>query len=319
MPTLRVHVPATTANLGPGFDVLGLALDLWNTVTVRPSPALRVSVAGEGASSLPADARNRVWQAFEAVFARVRAPIPTVAMHCENRIPLSSGLGSSAAAALAGAWAANVWLGEPLSQAELLALVTEMEGHPDNAAPALLGGLTAAGLDADGRPWARSLPMAEAWYTGELVVWYALPDVALSTEAARAALPKQVALADAVFNLSRAVLLLEAFRQGDPGLLAQGMDDRWHQPYRLPLIPGATEALRRAREAGAWAGALSGAGPGVVAFASPEATGVGEAMRQGFASRGIAARLWRLRPTPRGVWHEREGTVGRRQSVVGSR
>ncbi|NPA26034.1 MAG: homoserine kinase [Chloroflexi bacterium] len=305
MASVRVHVPATTANLGPGFDVLGLALDLWNTVTVRAAQEDRLTVTGEGAGQLPTDSRNRVWQAFEAVFERVGAVRPPIAMHCENRIPLGSGLGSSAAAAVAGAWAANAWLGYPLSRDDVLALVTAMEGHPDNAAPALWGGLTATGLEPEsGRPWVHPLPVASTWQEGGLVVWYARPDVRLSTDEARAALPRQVPLADAVFNLGRAVLLIEAFRQGNPELLAQGMQDRWHQPYRLPRIPGAADALARAREAGAWAGALSGAGPGVVAFAAPEADAVGQALAQTFAEHGVPARVWRLRPSPRGVWVE---------------
>ena len=304
MTTIHVRVPATTANLGPGFDVLGLALDWWNEVWVRPLPAGasdQVDIRGEGADSLPRDARHRTLAALQAVYDAVGHARPPVALRAHNRIPLGSGLGSSAAAALAGALAAHALLGEPLDQAALLALVTRLEGHPDNAVPALLGGLTACGLDDDGGVWFRPLPLAPAWQRGGLVVWIALPAVALRTEEARRALPRQVALPDAVYNLGRAVLLTEALRQGDPRLLRQAMRDRWHQPYRLPLIPGARQALQAAQDAGAWAAALSGAGPSVAAFAPPSATQVGPAMQQAFAAAGVSARVWALRPSPHGA------------------
>ncbi len=307
MPPSAVHVrvPATTANLGPGFDVLGLALDLWNDLWVQvlpqDHPADVVDIAGEGATQLPRDASHRSLQAAQAVFDAVGHLRPRLYLRAHNRIPLGSGLGSSAAAALAGALAANALLGRPLTRTALLALVTDLEGHPDNAAPALYGGLTACGPDARGRVWVRRLPVAEAWLDGGLVVWVALPQVELSTQAARAALPKRIPLHDAVHNLAHAVLVLEAFRLADPDLLAQGMHDRWHQPYRLPLIPGAAAALAAAREAGAWAVALSGAGPSVAAFAGPEAEGVGSAMQAAFRAAGVAARVWALRPARQGA------------------
>ncbi len=306
-PEVHVRVPATTANLGPGFDVLGLALDMWNEIWVRianqeetPNQD-QIHITGEGAAQLPRDARHRTLQAATAVYQAVGRTRPPWVLRAHNGIPLGSGLGSSAAAALAGALAANALLDWPLTRAELLTLVTRLEGHPDNAAPALYGGLTACALADDGSVQVRGLPWAAAWQQGGLKVWVALPQVALSTAEARRALPRHIPLADAVFNLSRAVLLLEAWRVGDGPLLGRAMHDRWHQPYRLPLIPGAGAALSASRAAGAWAAALSGAGPAVVAFAPPEAQAVGDALREAFAAVGIATRVWALRPSPQGA------------------
>ncbi len=302
--TVRVRVPATTANLGPGFDVLGLALDWWNTLEVGLAPGNatdHIEVHGEGAATLPRDARHRSLQAIQAVYDAVAKPRPPLRLRAHNAIPLGSGLGSSAAAALAGALAANALLGWPLTQRQVLTLVARLEGHPDNAAPALYGGLTACGWDDDGHVWVQPLPLAEAWRRGGLRVWVALPQVELSTEQARQALPRRIPLADAVYNLGQAVRVVEAFRTGDPERLAAAMHDRWHQPYRLPLIPGAAEALAAAREAGAWAAALSGAGPSVVAFAGPQSAPVGQALKQAFARAGVAARVWQVQPTTQGA------------------
>ncbi len=304
MTLVRVRVPATTANLGPGFDVLGLALDWWNTLEVRPQPpgaADHIVVAGEGAATLPRDARHRSLQAIQAVYDAVGVPRPRLHLQAHNAIPLGSGLGSSAAAALAGALAANALLGWPLSRRQLLSLVARLEGHPDNAAPALYGGLTACGWDDDGQVWVRPLPVAEEWLQDGLTVWVALPAVNLSTAQARQALPEHIPLKDAAYNLGQAVRVVEAFRTGDAVLLGAAMRDRWHQPYRLRLIPGASEALHAARQAGAWAAALSGAGPSVVAFAGPDSAAVGQALRQTFAHAGVSARVWRVVPTRRGA------------------
>ncbi|NPA30367.1 MAG: homoserine kinase, partial [Chloroflexi bacterium] len=254
--TVQVLVPATTANLGPGFDVLGLALNLWNRLEVSLIPRAsrdQIFNYGEGAAQLPRDARHRALQAAQAVYDAVHVPRPRLRLRACNCIPLGSGLGSSAAAALAGALAANALLGWPLSRRQLLSLVARLEGHPDNAAPALYGGLTACGWDDDGQVWVRSLPVAEEWLQDGLTVWVALPAVNLSTAQARQALPEHIPLKDAAYNLGQAVRVIEAFRTGDAALLGAAMHDRWHQPYRLRLIPGASEALHAARQAGAWA------------------------------------------------------------------
>ncbi|HID85374.1 MAG TPA: homoserine kinase [Anaerolineaceae bacterium] len=305
-----VRVPATTANLGPGFDVLGLALDLWNEVafTVEEEAAgapgrWEAVNEGFGAAHLPTDAAHLALRAFRAVFERLGRPLPArVYLHARNAIPVASGLGSSAAAVVAGVLAANAALGEPMAVPALLALATALEGHPDNVVPALLGGLTAAWMGQGGAPQALALPLAPAWQDRAWLA-VAVPQVALRTVEARRALPAQVPHADAVFNLSRLAVLLEALRLGREDWLAEGVEDRLHQPYRWPLLPGAEAVRRAALEAGAVAVALSGAGPGVVAFAPQmdDATPVADAMVAAWREQGVAARGWALRPAMTGA------------------
>ena len=303
---IRVRVPATTANLGPGFDVLGLALDLWNeaTFTLEEGAAGWEAVnEGFGAAHLPTDEAHLSLRAFRTVFEHLGEPLPRrVHLHARNAIPVASGLGSSAAAVVAGVLAANAALGAPLDAEALLALASALEGHPDNVAPALLGGLTAAWADDAGAPHALRLPLAPAWQ-GRAWLAVAVPQVALRTVEARRALPAQVPHGDAVFNLGRLALLLEALRRGDAALLAQAVQDRLHQPYRWPLLPGAEAVRRAALEAGAAAVALSGAGPGVLAFAPhlDDAAPVAQAMADAWRAQGVAAQGWALRPALSGA------------------
>ncbi len=311
-----VRVPATTANLGPGFDVLGLALDLWNeaTFTVDEDAAgeperWEAVNEGFGAEHLPTDAAHLTLRAFRTVFERLGQPLPArVHLRARNVIPVASGLGSSAAAVVAGVLAANALLGGPLSPEALLSVATALEGHPDNVAPALLGGLTAAWQEARGEPRALALPLAPAWQTKAWLA-VAVPQVALRTSQARQALPPQVPHGDAVFNLGRVVLLLEALRRGDVALLAAGVQDRLHQPYRWSLLPGVEAVRQAALEAGAVAVALSGAGPGIVAFAPQmdDATPVAQAMVAAWRQQGIVARGWALRPTMTGAQVRSQG------------
>ena len=286
---ILVKVPATTANLGPGFDALGLALDLWNEATFMPADDFHVEIEGEGADRLPADQRNAIVDAALQVYRLAGKKCNGLHIRCINRIPLTSGLGSSSAAMLAGLLGANVLLGEPFSRAELLKVSIENEGHPDNVAPAMLGGLVASTI-VDGKIVAHKMnvrPMAITVVT---------PDFHFPTKQARAALPKQIPMKDAVYNVSRAVLVTKAFECGDLELLGQVMDDKLHQPYRLPLIPGALEAMDAAKRAGAAAVALSGAGPSLIAFSSKHEHEheIGEAMKQTFESFGLSARVFEL-------------------------
>ncbi len=304
---VRVRVPATTANLGPGFDVLGLALDLWNEAEFTVSdhgPAMwRATVDGFGAGRLPTDATHLSLRAFRRVYEHLGRPLPAeVHLHAHNHIPVASGLGSSAAAVVAGLLAANAVLGNPLSTEALLHLATALEGHPDNVAPALLGGLTTAWSAPEGQTQALRLPLAEAWQEHAWLA-VAVPQVKLSTAEARRALPSQVPHADAVFNLGRLALLLEALRRGDAALLAQAVQDRLHQPYRWGLIPQSAAVQQEARDAGAVAVALSGAGPGVVAFVPQpgEAPKVAQAMVAAWQAAGVAAQGWALRPAMEGA------------------
>jgi len=299
---MRVHVrvPATTANLGPGFDALGLALDLWNETIWTPTRdgEIRVTISGEGEDTLPTDATNPIVVVALSLYARLGATCEGLRVHCINRIPLGSGLGSSSAALVSGLLGANALLGEPLSQEDILRLAIETEGHPDNVAPAMLGGLVVSILH-DGRVVSIKLP-ARA-HRAPLRATVVLPKFEFPTEHARSILPRTVDRQDAIFNISRSVLVVEALRTGDLEMLGKAMDDRLHQPHRLPLIPGALSALEAARRAGAAAVALSGAGPSLIAFSDDWAPEIGEAMRREFERAGLEARVFHLRISERGA------------------
>lgn len=311
MTAATVRVPATSANLGPGFDCLGVALDLYNEASFREAgTGIRMHVRGEGAGQLPLDGRNLIARAALRVYAAAGKPVPAgLEIVCQNGIPLSSGLGSSAAASLTGLLGANALLGRPFSDTQILELALAFEGHPDNVAPALYGSLVIAACK-DGCAGIERQP---GFPTGEnllvrvipipaLEVVVVVPAFRLSTRAARAALPLRVRIEDAVFNLSRTALVVEALRSGDLPLLGQVMEDRLHQPYRLKLIPGAEAALEAARQAGAAAAALSGAGPSVIAFPfSGRAESVAQAMQAAFSAAGLDARSFRLSACSQGA------------------
>ena len=287
-----IKVPATSANLGPGFDTLGLALDLWNitdwSTDVEADKRIRVSVTGEGAGVISEGDDNLIVQAAMKLAEVVGKELPALTLKCVNNIPMSSGLGSSSAAILTGLLGANTLLGNPLTREQILDIAAEMEGHADNVSSALLGGLTLSHMDA-GKVTVRQIPVGM-----DVHVTVVLPDFRLSTKEARAALPKHFSMKDAVHNISHAALVLEAFRCGDLSLLGEAMIDRLHQPYRLKLIPGAQSAMEAAREAGAAAVALSGAGPSVIAFSSEAESTVGEAMKRAFEEAGLKARIFNL-------------------------
>jgi homoserine kinase len=298
---VRVGVPATTANLGPGFDCLGLSIDLWNEAEFSLSGrGLLVEISGEGQDSLPQTAENLVIRAFHNFYQYANLPIPAdlhVSIH--NRVPSGSGLGSSASAVLLGLLGARFLSGRQASPMELLGLAAGMEGHSDNAAAALLGGLVV------------SLKTENAWLARRFDVpalhaALVLPDINLPTLVARQALPLSVPRSDAVYNVSRAVLVAEALRCGDLDLLGQVMEDRLHQPYRLPLIRGAAEAMAAAKSAGAQAVAISGAGPSLIAFCAGASRPAGEAMAAAFSQAGVASRTFELVTTSRGAWTRAE-------------
>jgi homoserine kinase len=282
-----VRVPATTANLGPGFDCLGLALDLWNEVRFTlEGEGVVVRTEGEGAGHLPADESNLVAQAALRLYDEVGVERPFgLRIECSVRIPLSSGLGSSSSAVVAGLLGADELLGRRLERDHLLELAADLEGHPDNVAAALLGGLTIV-VRKDERLLTKKILVPEVH------VALAIPDLPFSTRTARAGLPTQVTMKDAVFNLGRIPLVVEALRTGDFELLGQVMDDRLHQANRLKLIPGGPAAWVAAQRSGAAAIAISGSGPSLVAFASlaTEASVVARAMADAFVAEGVVAR-----------------------------
>lgn len=260
---VRVRVPATSANLGPGFDALGLALGVWDEVQVRAvTGPSTVQVLGEGADDLPDGEAHLVVRAVRAGLDHAGAPQAGLAMTCHNRIPHGRGMGSSAAAVVAGLMAARGLVSEPeaLDDDAVLALATELEGHPDNAAPALLGGATVSWVEAAG-PRAAALPLDAAFAPTVLV-----PTARLLTQTARAVLPADVPHRDAAFNVARTAVLVLAL-DGRPDLLMAGTEDRLHQEYRADAMRGTADAVRALREAG-WPAVVSGAGPSVLVLDS---------------------------------------------------
>jgi homoserine kinase len=291
---VRVKVPATSANLGPGFDVLGLALDYCNEVELSAwdSPSLSpvtVEVEGEGASRLPLDRTNLVYRMARLTLDRIGKPVTSLRVKMTNRIPLARGLGSSSAAIVGGILAANAGCGNVLSMEEMLRLAVEEEGHPDNVAPALMGGLCVSSFS-DGA--VRCVPWKEPALFQGLRAVVCVPAFELATRAARAVLPESVSRSDAVFNASRVALFLSALGKKRYDLLASAMEDRLHQPYRQKLVPGLSAVIAAARKAGAYGAALSGAGPSVLALCPPKAVrAAGEAMVQAFRRNKVAS-LW---------------------------
>ncbi len=297
---ILVKVPATTANLGPGFDALGLALNLWNETEfiATDDKQIILSIDGEGAGKLPTDANNPIVDAALQVYDMAQKSCNGLRIHCINRVPIGSGLGSSSAAMLTGMLGANALLGDPFSQEEILKLAIETEGHPDNVAPAMLGGLVASIVHEE-RVISLKLPArANHGQIHLTVVW---PEFDFPTKQARAILPKQVERKDAIYNISRAVLVTEALRTGDLELLGKAMTDALHQPFRIPLIPGAQIAMEAARKAGAAAVALSGAGPSLIAFSSKVDKGIGEAMSRAFEKAGLTSKIFELQVSHEGA------------------
>ncbi|AIE83827.1 homoserine kinase [Fimbriimonas ginsengisoli] len=300
---IRIRVPATTANLGPGFDCMGLALDLWNSFEFYPrASGFVVESHGEGEGQLPSDATNLIVTTMLQEIDLLGAERPAGArIVCHNTIPAASGLGSSSTATLAGllfasAWARHLAGTDPaeIDRAAILERAVEVEGHGDNVAPALLGGFVIVMPDSSGVLTQR-IPHVPI----KAVV--CVPEFAYLTSEARAALPGSYQKADAIFNIGRALLVAEALRTGDDEMLARAMNDRIHEPYRLPAIPGASTARERAIEAGAISVPLSGAGPGLIAFARQGYDRIGRAMNTAFREAGLQSRYWILDATDQGV------------------
>jgi len=290
---IKLRVPATTANLGPGFDCLGLALDLWNEVTIEAAGRTSYNVEGEGAAFLNSLPDNPLLKAVRAVYEVCGVKEEGLHIRANNQIPPGSGLGSSAAAILAGLLGANERLGRPLDRLRLLQMGIALEGHPDNICAALEGGMIVS-ASGEGAPLYRRVAIPE------LRAVVVQPEVNLSTHAARALLPAAVPLKDAVFNLSRTALVVEALRAGDLDLLNRVMDDRLHQKRRLAGIPAGGAALEAARQYGA--AALSGAGPSIIIFCE---AGAEEAAREAvirvFTQAGVPARGFLLKTSEVGA------------------
>ena len=292
--SITVRVPASAANLGPGFDCLGIALDIWNSTRVEVGTT-GFKVVGHGAESLPRGPENLLYESFCVPFAEVGQPVPSVTITCWNEIPLGRGMGSSSAALVSGLVAGNELCGKPLSQGRLLELAAGMEGHPDNVAPALLGGCQ-IGVWEGQRLITVPVPIPE-----DLRAVIFVPVNSVSTEEAREVLPPRVARQDAVYNVGRVAMLVRAFCTGDLTHLAVATSDRLHQPYRQAIFPAMGNIFEAALSAGALGVFLSGAGSSVMALTRGRELTVGYEMADAAAKSGVDGTIKITIPSPNGA------------------
>ena len=306
--SVTVRVPATTANLGPGFDCLGMALRLYNTLTLSVADKTTVEVAGEGAEELPRDDSNLVLRAASRLAELAGKPRLRWSLRQENRIPLGRGLGSSSAAIIAGLFACNKLLTLGFSSNQLLEIATGIEGHPDNVAPALFGGLTVCARgEGDQVRCLRTRP------DPKFIVLMIVPDLhVVSTEDSRRRLPEEYSRADCVFNLSHAALPLAALEQGRHDLLCDAMQDRLHQDFRLQDEAEIRELFKVVFEFKGCAPVLSGSGPSLAAFCDAVNSRLERRLRQCLRTSGLSATLRWLHPALRGV-HEVPASAPRRE------
>ena len=290
-----ILAPATSANLGPGFDTLGLALDLYDEYRFEVSETISVEVAGEAAGETPTDESNRVLDAAIRFSSALGVEFGHRSVRQVSRIPVSRGLGSSAAATVTGIVAACRSAGIEVRQSRLIEEATTVEGHPDNVIPALTGGLSVIAQAESGPVWTK-VP-----FPSDLEIAVAVPETRIETERARSVLPSKIDFADAVFNVSRAALLVAALQRSDYSALAEAMRDRLHQPHRSPLHPALSEMIEAAYDSGAVGAALSGSGSAMIAFAESNAERVGAAMRAACEAAGVSCRSFTTRVCSEGL------------------
>lgn len=264
---VTAQIPATIANLGCGFDCLGLALPIYNLVTVEetvlPGSGIEINIIDEfgleNIENIPRDKNNIVYKAIELLYNYIGQSPNELKISIKTGIPVARGLGSSASVIVGGLFAANELLGKPADEAVLLSIATEIEGHPDNIAPAILGGVVLSDWEADGSVVSKKLPWPEDW-----VVTICIPDYELSTGISRSVLPADVPMKDAVYNLRHAAMFVQAVHTHDEELLKLALRDKLHQPYRTKLVPGMQQIMDNLKHTeGVLGCVLAGAGPSV--------------------------------------------------------
>ncbi len=266
---VSVKVPATSANLGPGFDCLGIALPIYNTITIEetvlPGTGIEINMMSEENETIdemifddiPRDENNIVYKAVEMLYNSIGQEPSELRINIQSQIPITRGLGSSAAVIVGGLMAANKLLGSPADETAILSIATEVEGHPDNVAPAILGGFVLASQEDDGSIVYRKLDWPNDW---DITV--CIPDFELSTNIARSVLPDSIPRADAIFNAKHLAMLIDAVNTKDAKLMKVALQDKIHQPYREKLVPGMKEIMNAFKhEDGVLGCVLSGAGP----------------------------------------------------------
>ncbi|MEG4301213.1 homoserine kinase [Microcoleus sp. D3_18a_C4] len=291
--TVTVTVPATTANLGPGFDCIGAALSLYNRFQfsrLEPSATekLKITVTGQEAAKVKTDDSNLAYLAFVKLYDRLNQSPPSIAIHIDMQVPLARGLGSSATAIIGGLVGANELAGKPLSQVEVMQLAIELEGHPDNVVPALLGGCRLAASNTPSGSW----EICDIPWHPNIVPVVAIPDFELSTAEARKVLPADYSRADAIFNAAHLGLLVRALETGNQNWLRCALQDKIHQPYRQSLIKGYEAVQQAALNAGAYEMVISGAGPTLLALTDvTNADAVEKAMAAAWGDFGVKAEV----------------------------
>lgn len=297
---VRVTVPSSTANLGPGFDTLGMALQLYSVVEMQVSEQTTIELIGKELQGTPTDKSNLLYVIAAELFQQAGLAVPELHIRASSEAPLTRGLGSSAAAIVGALVAANHLAGEPFTRDQLFAMAVKKEGHPDNVGPSFFGGIIVATMpekEDQPIPYIRLAPPAAM---RALVV---IPDYALSTEKARNALPQVYSKQDVIYNVGHSSLLVAALAQGRLDLLGQAMGDRLHQPYRAPLVPGLEEILAAATDNGAVGAALSGAGPTILCLTASdsECERLKSFVDQVMRGHGISYQTMVLQPDEHGV------------------
>lgn len=301
MTLVRVKAPATTANMGPGYDCLGMALDVWNTIEIEvlDSGEPVVEVTGEGAGELGTGRDNLVYRSMEFLFQDAEQEMPLVRIRCDNAIPLARGMGSSAAAIAGGLVAANAICSQDYTPNDLLEMAATIEGHPDNVAAAVLGGMQLVISD--------KTEEGSRLYTVPINVPPGLhavvfvPQVRITTEDARAVLPEKVTVADAVHNMGRVGLLVASMATNHPEYLAIATQDLLHQPYRQPLFPAMKVIFKAALDAGALGVFLSGSGSTVLALTQGREMTVAYEMAEAARQASVEGSVSVTQPTVRGA------------------
>lgn len=294
MSVTQIIVPSSTSNLGASFDTCGLALSLYLRLTVEPrTSGVEITLSGEGADLIPRDESNFIWQVANYVATERKKDLGGAKLHVESQIPLARGLGSSSSAIIAGISVYEVLTGERLSEAEFFRYAMHYETHGDNLAPSYLGGLVLACVRDEGDGHFELLAVKRHW-PDEIKIAIVIPDFEMETARMRAALPREIPLRDAIFNMQRAALLQAAIAEGRYELLTEALRDRLHQPYRAPLVPALSEVLKLNDERDHFPGllgvAISGAGSTMIAFTLGNPNAIAEAMKARIEACGISAR-----------------------------
>jgi len=302
MTLVRVKAPATTANMGPGYDCLGMALDVWNTIEIEvlDSGEPVVEVTGEGAGELGTGRDNLVYRSMEFLFEDAEQEMPLVRIRCDNAIPLARGMGSSAAAIAGGLVAANAICSQDYTPNDLLEMAATIEGHPDNVAAAVLGGMQL--VISDKTEEGSRLYTVPINVPPELHAVVFVPQVRIATEDARAVLPEKVTVADAVHNMGRVGLLVASMATNHPEYLAIATQDLLHQPYRQPLFPAMKVIFKAALDAGALGVFLSGSGSTVLALTQGREMTVAYEMAEAARQASVEGNVSVTQPTVRGAY-----------------